>query len=55
MNGKVLFGTLSPTLNKAIAIVLVKDKLHEGASVAVQIRQHRIKAKSVKLPLLQNH
>lgn len=50
--GKVLSGTLSPTLNKAIAIVMVKAKLQEGALVKVQIRQHRVNAQVVKLPFL---
>lgn len=50
--GKVLSGTLSPTLNKAIAIVLVHEKLQIGTIVEVQIRQHRVKAQVVKLPFL---
>lgn len=48
--GIVTSGTLSPTLNKAIAIVLVEKKLKEGDSVEVKIRQNLSSAQVVNLP-----
>ena len=50
--GNVTSGTLSPTLNKAIAIILVDRKFIPGDVVDVQIRQKRVKAEVVKLPFL---
>ncbi len=48
--GTVTSGTMSPSLQKAIAIVLVEERLQEGDYVEVQIRQQRVKAQVVKLP-----
>lgn len=48
--GKITSGTHSPTLNKAIAIALVKGKLQIGESVDVQIRQNLCQATVVPLP-----
>lgn len=48
--GTVTSGTLSPTLNKAIAIILSEVKLIEGDELEVQIRHNRIKAKVTALP-----
>jgi aminomethyltransferase len=50
MIGKVTSGTLSPSLNQAVAIVLVERNLKEGDSVEVQIRQNKCMAKVVRLP-----
>lgn len=52
--GIVTSGTLSPTLNKAIAIVLVEKKLKEGDSVEIQIRQNLCSAQVVSLPFIRN-
>lgn len=51
--GRVTSGTHSPSLNKAIAIVLVEGVFQEGDILEVQIRQNRCKAKIVKLPFLR--
>jgi aminomethyltransferase len=51
--GYVTSGTLSPTLNKAIAIIIVRGILNLGDYVEVQIRQNRAKAQVVKLPFLE--
>ena len=48
--GKVTSGTFSPSLNLAIAIVLVEKKLQEGDSVDVQIRQQHCRAYITRLP-----
>jgi aminomethyltransferase len=48
--GKVTSGTYSPSLNRAVAIVLLERNLHEGDSVDIQIREHRVAARIVKLP-----
>lgn len=50
--GTVTSGTHSPTLNQAIAIVLVDRPLQVGDLVEVQIRQHTASAKIVKLPFI---
>lgn len=50
--GIVTSGTQSPSLNQAIAIVLVDKNLKDGDSVEIQIRQNRCAAKVVKLPFL---
>ena len=50
--GIVTSGTQSPTLNKAIAIILVDQKLNVGDIVDIQIRQKRVKAQVIKLPFL---
>lgn len=52
--GFVTSGTFSPTLNQAIAIVLVEKKLNEGDSVEVQIRQNLCPAQVVNLPFYHN-
>lgn len=51
--GVVTSGTLSPTLNKAIAIVLVDENCNLGDSVDVKIRQNLVKAHIVELPFLK--
>lgn len=51
--GKVTSGTFSPSLNKAIAIILVREKLELGEIVEVQIRQKLVKAEIVSLPFLR--
>lgn len=51
--GKVTSGTLSPTLNKAIALVLVEGNYALGDSVDIQIRQNHVKAHIVELPFLK--
>jgi len=51
--GVVTSGTLSPTLNKAIAIVLVDGKVTLGDSVDIKIRQNFVKAHIVELPFLK--
>lgn len=48
--GKVTSGNYSPSLDKAIALILVKEVLSQGASVEIQIRNHRVKAEVVALP-----
>lgn len=48
--GLVTSGTFSPSLNRAIAIVLVERKLKEGDSVEIQIRHNRCQARVVPLP-----
>lgn len=50
--GKVTSGTHSPTLNKAIAIVLVKGALEDGEEVDVKIRDNLCRASIVQLPFL---
>ncbi len=50
--GSVTSGTFSPSLNKAIAIILVKEELTIGAMVEVQIRKNLVKAQIVALPFL---
>lgn len=51
--GIVTSGTFSPTLGKAIAIILVEGTLTVDDIVEIQIRQHLVQAKVVKLPFLQ--
>lgn len=53
--GVVTSGTLSPTLQQSIAIILVDKKLKEGDSVDVQIRQNLISARVVGLPFYSNN
>lgn len=50
--GRVTSGTFSPSLNKAIAIVLVQQKLEIGEMVEVQVRQNFVNAKIVDLPFI---
>jgi len=51
--GYVTSGTQSPTLNQAIAIILVEAKLQKGDLVEVQIRQDLCPAKVVALPFVR--
>jgi aminomethyltransferase len=51
--GRVTSGTMAPSLNQAIAIILVDRKLKEGDNVAIQIRTNRCRAEVVKLPFYQ--
>lgn len=51
--GKVTSGTMSPTLGRAIAIIMVDKALGEGDRVSVQIRSNKVGGKVVKLPFLQ--
>lgn len=53
--GVVTSGTLSPTLNQAIAIVLVDRTLQTGDRVEVQIRQNRSQAEVIKLPFYSQY
>lgn len=48
--GKVTSGTFSPSLNQAIAIVLVNHPLEIGEEVEVKIRQNFCKAAVTRLP-----
>jgi aminomethyltransferase len=48
--GVVTSGTLSPTLQQSIAIVLVEKKLQEGDSVKVKIRDNLCTGRVVSLP-----
>lgn len=50
MIGKVTSGTFSPSLNKAIALILVHDTLTLNDSLQVEIRQHRVDAQVTALP-----
>jgi len=50
--GVVTSGTQSPTLNQAIAIVLVDQKLSQEDIVEIQIRKNLCRAKVVKLPFI---
>lgn len=51
--GTVTSGTQSPTLNKAIAIVLVEKVLLPDELVEIKIRDNFVKAKVVKLPFIE--
>lgn len=48
--GMVTSGTMSPSLNQAIAIILVEGKLQEGDNIDIMIRNKRCGAKVVNLP-----
>ena len=50
--GVVTSGTHIPTLQKAVAIVLVDTKLHPDDMVSIDIRNTPCRAKVVKLPFL---
>lgn len=53
--GFVTSGTMSPSLNKAIAMGYVaSDFSSEGSEVAIQVRNKSLKAKVVKFPFLKN-
>lgn len=51
--GQVTSGTFSPSLNQAIALVLVNEKLKLDERVNVQIRQNFVEAKIVELPFVR--
>ncbi len=48
--GRVTSGTMSPSLKKAIALVLVEGNLEEGENLEVDIRGRRAAAEVVALP-----
>lgn len=48
--GRVTSGTYSPSLQKAIAIVLVNHPLTLGDQVSIRIREQMVQAEVVKLP-----
>ncbi|SCA62828.1 Aminomethyltransferase [Chlamydiales bacterium SCGC AG-110-P3] len=48
--GSVTSGTHAPTLDKAIAIVMVEDTLQVGDKIEIQIRDRCVSAEIVKLP-----
>jgi len=50
--GKVSSGTFSPSLNKAIALILVNQPLNEKEIIFVAVRQQMIPAQIVKLPFV---
>ncbi len=51
--GKVSSGTYAPSLEKAIAIILVNQKLPNNTILDIQIRQHLVKAQVVQLPFFK--
>lgn len=51
--GRVTSGTHSPTLTKAIAIILVNQSLSLGDFVDVKIRNKFVKAQIIKLPFVK--
>lgn len=53
--GVVTSGTHSPTMNQAIAIILVSDKLNIGDIIEIQVRSKLVKAKVVELPFVKNY
>jgi aminomethyltransferase len=53
MIGYVTSGTFSPTLQKAIAIILVNEHLDAGDRVQVRVRDHLCQAEVVSLPFLK--
>lgn len=53
--GIVTSGTHSPSLNQAIAIILVNSSLKEGEIVEIQIRKNRCRAQIVKIPFRSIH
>jgi aminomethyltransferase len=48
--GKVTSGTMSPSLQKAIAIILVDGSLEQGETIEIDIRGKQVKAVVVPLP-----
>lgn len=48
--GKVSSGNYAPSLDKAVAIILVEQALQKKDVVEIQIRQNRVKAHVVSLP-----
>jgi aminomethyltransferase len=53
--GIVTSGTMSPSLQKAIALISVKIVLNIGEEIEVQVRKNRVGAKVVPLPFLKDH
>lgn len=51
--GYVTSGTLSPTLNQSIAIILVTEKLQLDDRIEIKIRQDMCQARVVPLPFLR--
>ncbi len=51
--GSVTSGNFSPSLNQAIAIVLVNQKLHHGDSIEIKIRNSLVKGHVTALPFLK--
>lgn len=51
--GTVTSGTHSPTLNQAIAIILVDRHLEDGAFVEIKIRDRKCKAEVTRLPFIK--
>ncbi len=51
--GKVTSGTFAPSLNQAIAMIIVEGALTIGQVVEVGIREHKVKAEVVGLPFLK--
>lgn len=52
MIGKITSGTFSPSLNKAIALMLVDQELKIGDKIQVEIRKNKVEAEVVSLPFL---
>jgi aminomethyltransferase len=52
--GIVTSGTMSPSLNQAIAMIMVERKLQYGENIQIQIRNNKCNAKVVKLPFYKN-
>jgi glycine cleavage system T protein (aminomethyltransferase) len=50
--GIVTSGSFSPSLNKAIALILVQETLSLGDSLTIQIRNKPVRAERVALPFL---
>ncbi len=53
--GEVTSGTFSPTLNQAIALILVKALLKEGERVEIDIRQKPYQAEVVQIPFVRRN
>lgn len=51
--GYVTSGTMSPSLEKAIAIIMVDRELEEGEVVEIQIRNQKVGAEVVSLPFFK--
>lgn len=50
--GVVTSGSFSPTLNQAVALILVEGQFHVGDPVEVQIRENRVKGQITSLPFI---
>lgn len=51
--GRVTSGSFSPTLNQAIALIVVETPLEIGEEIEVEIRQHRNRAQIVPIPFIR--